>query len=111
MADTTTTIDLKSHQERHDDGGVSGKDPRTLSPADLEAMGIKHLTPIEAIRAKCLDCMVGSVIEVRRCAMKDCPNWSYRLGTNPWIAKRELSDEQRAAAAERFKQVRARAAV
>lgn len=33
----------------------------------------KILTPLRAIRAKCLECSAGSPKEVRECVMLDCP--------------------------------------
>ena len=33
----------------------------------------KILTPLRAIRAKCVDCSAGSMKEVRECVMLDCP--------------------------------------
>lgn len=39
------------------------------------------LTPIKAIRAKCLDCVCGNEREVRECKTKDCSLWNYRMGT------------------------------
>jgi hypothetical protein len=44
-----------------------GRDPRQMTAAELEAMGHQRLSPMEAIRAKCLDCCAGSSTEVRRC--------------------------------------------
>jgi len=41
------------------------------------------LTPIRAIRAKCLDCACGQYSEVRECIINDCPLWEYRLGKRP----------------------------
>ena len=41
------------------------------------------LTPIKAIRAKCLDCSCGMAKEVRLCPIKDCPLWPYRMGKRP----------------------------
>lgn len=42
----------------------------------------KRLTPIQAIRKFCLECEDGS-FGVKKCVMKDCPLYCYRLGTNP----------------------------
>lgn len=39
------------------------------------------LTPIEAIRKKCLDCCCGQRKEVRLCVIKKCPLYPYRMGT------------------------------
>jgi len=43
----------------------------------------KNLTPLKAIRAKCLDCSNNQPKEVRFCLVVDCPLYSYRLGRNP----------------------------
>ena len=42
-----------------------------------------HLTPLKAIRAKCLDCSAGSVAEVRKCHITDCSLYPFRFGHNP----------------------------
>lgn len=41
------------------------------------------LTPIKSIRAKCIECSGGNVAEVRRCHLKDCALWPYRMGKRP----------------------------
>lgn len=41
------------------------------------------LTPIKAIRAKCLDCSGGQFKEVRLCPVQDCPLYEYRSGHRP----------------------------
>ena len=66
----------------------------------------KTLTPIKAIKAKCLDCCCGQREEVKLCPVTDCPLWNFRLGKNP-NRSRSLTDEQRAAAAERLAKARA----
>jgi hypothetical protein len=45
--------------------------------------GDKRLTPVKAIRAKCLDCCCGQAKEVRLCPVEDCPLYLYRMGKNP----------------------------
>lgn len=51
----------------------------------------KVLTPIKAIRAKCLDCCCGSYQEVRLCTCeKTCALYPYRLGHRP---KTEAAEE------------------
>lgn len=57
-----------------------------------------RITPLKAIRLKCLDCVLGSAQEVQLCPCKDCPLWAFRLGKNPNIV---LSDEERERRAER----------
>ncbi|MBR4090511.1 MAG: hypothetical protein IKK28_06495 [Mogibacterium sp.] len=41
------------------------------------------MTPIKAIRAKCIDCCCGEKKEVRLCPSERCPLWSYRMGRRP----------------------------
>lgn len=41
------------------------------------------LSPLKAIRAKCIDCCCGNQQEVRLCPAEDCPVWPYRMGHNP----------------------------
>ena len=43
----------------------------------------KSLTPIKAIRQKCLDCTNQQHTEVRRCTAYGCPIWPYRMGRRP----------------------------
>lgn len=42
-----------------------------------------RLTPVKAIRAKCLDCCCGQRGEVRLCPVPSCPLYPYRLGKRP----------------------------
>lgn len=62
----------------------------------------KKLTPIKAIRAKCLDCCCGSAHEVKLCPIEDCSLYPYRLGKNPYL-KREFTEEQKQELIARFK--------
>lgn len=41
------------------------------------------LTPVKAIRQKCLECSNGQRIEVRLCPIKDCALYGYRMGHRP----------------------------
>ena len=44
---------------------------------------MKKLTPIKAIRAKCMDCSNDQYLEVKLCPIKDCPLYPYRMGHRP----------------------------
>ncbi len=57
------------------------------------------LTPMKAIRTKCLDCSAGSSNEVKLCPVKSCPLFPYRFGKNPNI---QLTAEQKAKRAANF---------
>lgn len=43
----------------------------------------KVLTPVKAIRAKCLDCSCNQTKEVKECPVKNCSLYPYRLGKRP----------------------------
>lgn len=51
------------------------------------------LTPMKAIRAKCLDCSGGSAKEVKLCVIPACPLFPFRLGMPDW-KKRPVSAEE-----------------
>lgn len=53
---------------------------REESKAIVKQEGIKVLTPMRAIREKCLDCCAGNSAEVRRCEIYGCTLWPYRMG-------------------------------
>lgn len=66
----------------------------------------KILTPLRAIRAKCVDCSAGSMKEVRECVMLDCSLYPYRLGKSPNRKPRILTDEEREALRQRMAKMR-----
>ncbi len=68
---------------------------------NMRRFGIGRISRGDAIKAKCLDC-AGSRHEIRLCEVSTCALWPFRMGDDPWRAPREISDEQRQAAAERF---------
>ena len=43
------------------------------------------MTPMKAIRAKCLDCCCKQAKEVRLCPVKKCPLYPYRFGKRPKV--------------------------
>ena len=57
------------------------------------------LTPMKAIRRKCIDC---SCNEVKLCPVKNCPLYDYRFGKDPHRKKVEYTEEQRKAMATRI---------
>lgn len=66
------------------DGFDVGREPRTMSAGELERLGHARVSPLRALRLKCLDCCNGSAREVRLCTAVDCPSWPFRMGKNPW---------------------------
>ena len=75
-----------------------------MSVEDVRDSLPKTTSPIKAIRHKCLDCCAGSYTEVEKCPAKKCPLWHFRFGKNPF--RKPVSEERRAAAAERFRKYR-----
>ena len=44
---------------------------------------MKVLTPLKAIRERCIDCSGYQLKEVRLCTATHCPLWPYRMGKRP----------------------------
>jgi hypothetical protein len=57
--------------------------PAHHDPGRIAAMGFQPKSPMQIIRAKCLDC-AGTAQEVRFCTSMTCENWLARTGKNPW---------------------------
>lgn len=64
-------------------------------------MSDEKISPLRAIREKCLDCSGGSRQELSQCPVKGCPLHPFRFGRNPFIT-RMMTPEQKAAAAARL---------
>jgi hypothetical protein len=67
--------------------------------------GHKPMSPLKAIRAKCLDCSCYQASEVRLCEAVKCPLWPFRAGKHPWWGEGEktsqtLTDSEREMASE-----------
>lgn len=59
-------------------------------------------SPLQTIRAHCLDCS-GTSYEVEKCPCdKTCKLWPYRFGKDPRREKHILTDEQREKLRERL---------
>jgi len=58
---------------------------------------VKVLTPIKAIRAKCLDCSYGQPKEVRLCPVQTCALWPYRMGRRPAASEGTTRETQKKA--------------
>ena len=53
----------------------------------------ERVTRAKAIRLKCLDCCCQQQAEVRRCTLKTCPLWIYRMGSEEKAEGAETDDE------------------
>jgi hypothetical protein len=74
----------------------NGCDPFTVHLAAVcrrgRAAGHKPMSPLKALRLRCLDCCAGSPHEVRMCQAVDCPSWPFRGGDNPWRKSAERAE-------------------
>lgn len=63
-----------------------------MSPDELKQLGHARVSPLKALRLKCLDCCNDTAQEVRFCTVVNCPSWPFRMGKNPWTseARREI---------------------
>ena len=80
------------------DGIDIGRDPRSMSAEELEQLGHARMSPLRALRLKCLDCCNDSAQEARLCTAVDCPSWPFRMGKNPWRAPLGHAERARRAA-------------
>lgn len=64
------------------------------------------ITPLQAIKAHCLDCRFGIRKEVAACEDEDCNLYPFRLGKNPFRAKRELTEEEKKEMVERLRRAK-----
>jgi len=83
-----------------------GRDPREMTPDGLKAAGHEPMSPLQAIRAHCLDCCAHQANEVALCTAVKCPSRPFRLGTDPW--RKPASDARREAARRSMVQINAR---
>ena len=64
-------------------------------------MSEKLLTPLQAIRKACLECVCGSANEVKLCTMGErCALFPYRFGKRPATAERQAAKRAAKKAAE-----------
>ncbi len=84
-----------------DEGELIGKHPAEV-PSEILSLKFRAQNPLKAIREKCLHCCCGNAAEVRKCVAVDCPSWPFRMGTNPFRKKRELSSQQKCERAARL---------
>ncbi len=74
-----------------DGGEFIGKDPREIPQVVLRQLGGPQ-SPIDAIRAKCIDCSGGSWAAARKCVSFTSSLWPLRMGVNLFHAKARGGD-------------------
>src|SRR6516165_4339707 len=82
---------LKMHH-----GHPAGRDPREMTQDELKAAGHDPMSPLQALRARCVDCCGYQEKEVALCPAVECPSWPFRMGTDPW--RKPASEARREAA-------------
>ena len=92
---------LETSAFKADNGELIGKHPSDVTSQFL-SLNFRAQNPQKAIREKCLDCCCGNAAEIRKCVAVDCSLWPFRMGTNPFRKKRELSPQQKQELAERL---------
>lgn len=50
--------------------------------------GHEQISPVQAIRRKCLDCCGHQMSEVKLCEAVTCPLWPFRAGRHPYTKTR-----------------------
>jgi hypothetical protein len=96
---------MKRDRKRHEDD-FAGRDPREMTPDELRAAGHEPMSPLRALRARCLDCCGGQANEVAACPVGECPSWPFRMATNPW--RKPASEARRASARRTMERINAR---
>jgi len=87
-------------------GHPAGRDPREMTQDELKAAGHEPMSPLQALRARCLDCCGDQEKEVALCPAVDCPSWPFRMGTDPW--RKPASEARREAARKAMSTLNAR---
>jgi hypothetical protein len=69
-------------------GRSIGRDPRSMTAAELKELGHEPMPRSKALRAACIACQGGHPGAVRKCAKSDCGAWPYRMGGNPFSTRK-----------------------
>jgi hypothetical protein len=77
-----------------------------MTQGELREAGHEPKAPLQALRARCLDCCVYQEKEVALCPAVDCPSWPFRMGTDPW--RKPASQARREAARRTMTDINAR---
>ena len=64
------------------------------------------LSPIKAIREKCMECSAWSYTEVEKCPAADCVLFPFRFGKDPGRTKRVMTEADKARLTEQLKNAR-----
>src|ERR1700738_1208112 len=88
------------------EGDPAGRDPRKMTQDELRGAGYEPMNPLQALRARCLDCCAQQPKDVALCPAVGCPSWPFRMGTHPW--RKPASEARREAARRTMEALNAR---
>src|ERR1700738_101761 len=88
------------------EGDPAGRDPRKMTRDELREAGHEPMSPLQALRARCLDCCAQQPKDVALCPAVGCPSWPFRMGTDPW--RKTASEARREAARKTMAETTAR---
>jgi hypothetical protein len=77
-----------------------------MTQDELREAGHEPMSPLQALRARCLDCCAFQPREVALCPAVDCPSWPFRMETDPW--RKPASEARRKAARQVMSRLNAR---
>jgi len=64
---------------------------KDINNSELINFAIKTISPLRAIRKKCLDCTGGQNIEIKARPVLKCSLWRFRLSLHPFTKKNRLN--------------------
>ncbi|MEZ0002049.1 hypothetical protein ABIA18_003846 [Sinorhizobium fredii] len=64
--------------------------------AVAKAAGHEQMSPLQAIRRKCLDCCCNQPSEIRACEAVNCALWPFRASVHPYTSARMKNPSQEA---------------
>jgi hypothetical protein len=76
--DVSAEVEAANRENREIDG----------TPELFGKLGHRKRNPIQVLRLFCLDCMGDQPSMVRKCTSIGCHLWPYRLGKNPFSARK-----------------------
>lgn len=88
---------LQIEQIDEDAGETKDSSYKTDYAAVIDRYEKRVKNPLSAIRARCVQCCVGQLGEIKNCGATTCALWPFRLGENPYNKKTRERMEREAA--------------
>jgi hypothetical protein len=84
-----------------------GRDPRDMTPAEFQGAGSENSIPGTGDPRPMPRSLCGATRRGSALRFFGCPSWPWRMGTNPWRAKRTMSPGRKAVQLEVLAKARA----